>query len=181
MRYIIEGIKCSGKTTLSIKLKENYRKITIIEYRGSTLKNAEPVELHTKWRERLRLIASACKSLGDEYIILLRGHLFPFAINEGQIGKAMSISVFRSLDDLFKESMMSLVLLTVSKEAFMTRYIRRINECIIKNAKLLKWEEMKRIQEAYIKYYDISSMRKAIYDTTNTSVEQLIMQISREC
>ena len=172
IRVIIEGVKFSGKSTLANELKQINRNANFIEYRGSCLKTSKRYTIHPNFGLRLKSLAIFFHQLNDESVIMIRGHLFPFAIAKAT-GQSLEDISFQEIDHSFMDSSVSLVLLTVSRDIFFERIKLRELEGRKTDQWDQSWENTLRVQEAYMNYFSKSSVKKILIEPTMSSARDI--------
>lgn len=77
MKLIVEGIKCSGKSTLLRKLDEAVPGANVIQFRSYFDLHNGGLNIGRKYIDRMQSLTKFLQHMPHEDIFLLRGHLFP--------------------------------------------------------------------------------------------------------
>lgn len=178
--FIIEGIKCSGKSTLSRKLKEVLRPCTIIEFR-SYYSNLVNYEINDNNLFRLKELNAFASSLKDSNAIFVRNYLFPFSYTYGKnnllISKYNTLSKFLELDSSYQKINANLICLNVNKVEFQKRQNQRIINGREEKDIHQNWKKTSLMQNNLKFLFKNSKLNKISLDTSNMTPIELLKKI----
>ena len=175
LRLMVEGVKCSGKSTVVDLLREHHRPSTVIEYRAYFIEGEKKYTYHNNAIDKLFGLSDFLSVLSDDSIILLRGHLFPFALGQslGKENYNLSNKLFGKIDSIFHKNHFTLILLTLNSNEFLKRNGNRIKsgrkvDNIDRDLKMVM-----QMQENYLNLFYKSCMNKILVDTTEKSIGEI--------
>lgn len=164
MKILIEGIKLTGKSSVIKLLNEQNREASIFEYRGHCLLNAPKYTISPKIDEVLKAYAFFLSTLTNVDFLLLRGHIYPFALAE--CTDQVINSNFAEIDQLFYKINIINVFLVVNEDTFKRRLEKRVKDGRIVHEWDASWEKMKALQDCYQKYVSKSIIPSLTIDTS---------------
>lgn len=163
MKLLIEGIKLTGKSSIIKLLNERNRETSIFEYRGHCLLDAPKYTISPKLDEVLKAYAFFLYTLKSVDYLLLRGHIFPFAL--AKCTNQIINSDFHEIDRLFQNVGVVNILLIVNEDTFKERLEKRIRDGRIVHGWDASWEKMKSLQDCYQEYVAKSIIPSLTIDT----------------
>jgi len=176
MRIVIEGTKLSGKSTLANLFREKFRTSTLLQYRAYFEVGRARYQISKNIHDRMRALSTFIRSIPDDDLIMLRGHLFLFAIAEATNQKLNC--KFETIERLFKDSRLVVVLLTINQTVFEQRLALRLESGRKVRDWDKKWENVSAVQNAYLSFFEKSIMKKYIFDSTKLSPDSILNQIA---
>ena len=175
MRIIIEGAKLSGKSTLVNLFREQFRTSTLLQYRAYFEVGGHRYQVSKNIYDRMRDLSTFIKSIYDDDLIMLRGHLFLFAIAEATEQELNC--EFETIENLFKDLDLIIVFLTINQTAFEQRLALRLESGREVREWDKEWENVSAIQDSYLSFLEKSLMKKFIFDSTKFSPDYILKQI----
>lgn len=167
---IIEGTKLSGKSALVGALRQRHRSSTVIEYRAYFGAEGERT-LARDLPTRLSSLAGMCSGLPRDDLILLRAHLFPFAL--AAVTSQRVLARFEEMDDLFAGAGLALVLLSIDEATFATRLAdRRASGRPVRDWDA-RWANMCGLQEELRACYEASKLPRLTLNSAELTPEML--------
>ena len=120
MKYFIEGVKLSGKTSLSKALWNKAKGTTVVDYRAFTVMNCNSYILCSDIKEKLISLSKMIISIKKQPLILTRAHLYPFALASATNQK-IDLD-FQIIDMNFDLENTLLILLKINKDTYLDLY-----------------------------------------------------------
>lgn len=175
LRVMIEGPKFSGKSTLADILRQRVSTSSVIEFRAYFRKGFSSYTISNKIEERLKNLSIFINNIFDDDLILLRGHLSPFALSKATNQK-IYVDFF-DIDKEFTKSNILLILLTLNEKCYYQRLEHR--ELLSHHVKEWdrNWSNISTLQEAYIDYFNKSKLQKYLFCTSEHSPEYIANEI----
>lgn len=176
MKYIIEGVKLSGKTTLADTILQSSPGSTVINYRGYTSSSPTPYKLNSAIVRRMLHLAAFLRLHKTEPFIIIRAHLYPFAI-AAATGQKVAAS-FLTLDKRFYAPDIMLILLTLDEQHYRGRLLKRLQFERAEKEWDRHWYNVESLQTSYLRHFEASCLPKMRFDSGTYSTAAILKALS---